>query len=163
VVPAAPLADFFAFDETLRTGAYVSVGDVTGDGLADLMIGAGPGGGPRVRLVDAASLLSLGGIGALDGNLAGAELGSFFSGDDSLRAGVPVAAADLDGDSLADLFTGGRGRRRLAAGVPGHAVAVDPVEPADQCGAGTVRPRPVRRPVRGLVCTTPGEPVTGTR
>jgi hypothetical protein len=32
VVPAAPLADFFAFDETLRTGAYVSVGDVTGDG-----------------------------------------------------------------------------------------------------------------------------------
>jgi hypothetical protein len=79
---------------------------VTGDGQADLLIGAGPGGGPRVRLVNAASLLNLGGIGALDGNLAGAELGSFFSGDASLRAGVPVAAADLDGDSLAELFTG---------------------------------------------------------
>jgi hypothetical protein len=59
-----------------------------------------------VRLVDAASLLALGGVGTLDGNLAGAELGSFFSGDDSLRAGVPVATADLDGDSLADLFSG---------------------------------------------------------
>jgi autotransporter-associated beta strand protein len=106
MVPAAPLADFFAFDETLRTGAYVSVGDVTGDGLADLLIGAGPGGGPRVRLVDALSLLGLGGVGTLDGNLAGAELGSFFSGDASLRAGVPVAAADLDEDGLAELFSG---------------------------------------------------------
>jgi len=106
VVPTTPLADFFAFEETLRTGVYVSVGDVTGDGLADLLIGAGPGGGPRVRLVDAASLLALGGVGTLDGNLAGAELGSFFTADDSLRAGQPVAAADLDEDGLAELFAG---------------------------------------------------------
>ncbi|HEX4610580.1 MAG TPA: FG-GAP-like repeat-containing protein, partial [Urbifossiella sp.] len=96
-----PVADFFAFEPTLRNGAYVAVGDVNGDGIDDLVFGAGPGGGPRVLVVSGATVMSAGPAAAIDTPVA-----NFFAGDVNNRGGVRVAVKDLDGDRFADVMTG---------------------------------------------------------
>ena len=79
------LLNFFAFEDTLRNGAFVSAGDVTGDGRADLIFGGGPGGAPRVRVFDGQALLGVGLFTNLD------EVGS-CSGRTSSRGTTPCAA-----------------------------------------------------------------------
>ncbi len=108
--PRRLVGDFFAFEDTLRNGAYVTAGDVNGDGYADLIFGGGPGGGPRVRIADGKGLLAAGEFGSLDTPaVAGLTVGNFFAGGSAaadFRQGVVVAAKDLDGDAAADLVTG---------------------------------------------------------
>jgi uncharacterized repeat protein (TIGR01451 family) len=99
------LGGFFAFDGpdalTLRDGVFLAVGDVNGDGFGDLIIGGGPGGGPRV-LVLSGKLLSSQGIAAAQA----APLANFFFGDPASRPGVRVASKDLDADGRGDLILG---------------------------------------------------------
>ena len=94
--PGKLLGDFFAFEETLRNGTFVAAGDVDGDGFGDLIAGGGPGGGPRVSVFDGKALL---------GNVETRDA-DFFAGDETNRGGVRVAAADLDGDTRADVLAG---------------------------------------------------------
>ncbi len=96
--PGRLLPDFFAFENTLRNGAYVAGGDTDGDGLADVIAGGGPGGGPRVLVLSARDLL------AATSTLT--PLANFFAGDAADRDGVRVAAKDLDGDYRADIVAG---------------------------------------------------------
>ncbi len=85
------VADFFAFEDTVRTGATVAVGDSDGDGVSDLLFGAGPGGGPRVREFSGAALFAGGTrFGTLDAAPAGAQRRNEFVGDPAGRSGVPV-------------------------------------------------------------------------
>jgi hypothetical protein len=98
--------DFFVFGDVLRNGVYVAAGDVNHDGFADLVVGAGPGGGPRVLVLDGRVLTQTG---------TQSPLADFFSGDTGRRDGVPVAAKDLDGDGRADVITGGGSTQTVQA------------------------------------------------
>ncbi len=83
--------NFFVYAPTFTGGVYVATGDLTGDGVDDIVTGAGVGGGPHVRVYDGAT---------------GAEVLNFFAYDPSVRGGVSVAVGDVDGDGFPDLITG---------------------------------------------------------
>jgi hypothetical protein len=101
--PTRIVGDFFAFPGTdavtLRNGTFVSIGDVNGDGFADLIFGGGPGGAPRV--------FALSGQMVSAGDVAGAQatpIANFFvAGNVADRGGVRLAAVDLDHDGRAEL------------------------------------------------------------
>jgi subtilisin-like proprotein convertase family protein len=94
--PEKLFGDFFAFEDSLRNGAYVALGDVTGDGVADLIAGAGPGGGPRVAVYDGASL-----------NVNQVKpRATFFAGDQNNRGGVRVGFKSYTDGRPADILTG---------------------------------------------------------
>jgi len=96
--PVRLVGDFYAFEPNLNNGSYVAVGDFDGDGFADVAFGAGPGGGPRVRVASGKTLVQQGGPAAL-----AAPLANFFAGDANTSGGVRVTAADVDGDGRMDL------------------------------------------------------------
>ncbi|MFL5327526.1 MAG: FG-GAP repeat protein [Gemmataceae bacterium] len=67
-------------------GTHVAVGDVTGDGIDDVVCGAGSGGGPHVKIYDGRSLL--------DGRVV--QIRDFFAFDNSFKGGVFVAVGQMD-------------------------------------------------------------------
>lgn len=96
------IGEFFAFEDTLRNGVYVAVGDVNGDGYADLVFGGGPGGGPRVLTISGKKLLQQGAVTAL-----AAPLANFLvANTDSDRSGVRVVVTNADRDNRADVVFG---------------------------------------------------------
>jgi uncharacterized delta-60 repeat protein len=94
--PPKLVNDFFAFESTVRNGSFVALGDVNGDGLADLFFGGGPGSGPRIRAFDAKTLLSSPTFRSLD-ELPNAQFANFFAGDDSNRGGIRLAIKSVNG------------------------------------------------------------------
>jgi autotransporter-associated beta strand protein len=108
--PVNPIANLFVFESTQRGGAFLTAGDLNGDGFADIAVGGGPGGGPRVRTVNSFLMLGLPNLEAVNlddpTNLAnGLVLNNFFAGDGNSRGGVRVAMRDADIDGFGDLVT----------------------------------------------------------
>lgn len=85
------LLDFFAFATDFRGGVDIAGGDFNADGFADIVVGAGPGGGPQVNIFDGRT-----------GNV----LTQFFAYDSSFRGGVTVAVGDIDGSGFNSVITG---------------------------------------------------------
>ena len=90
-VTGAVSQSFFAFDPNFRGGVFVAVRDINGDSILDIIVGAGAGGGPEVRIFDGRT---------------NSILKSFFAYDASFRGGVSVATLDFNGDGILDLVTG---------------------------------------------------------
>ncbi|HLW67287.1 MAG TPA: FG-GAP-like repeat-containing protein [Gemmataceae bacterium] len=97
------IASFFAYDPNFTGGVNVAVGDVNGDGHADIITGAGPGGGPHVKVINGTQINNVGADGQISNS---ALLYSFFAYDANFTGGVSVAAGDLNGDGHADIVTG---------------------------------------------------------
>ena len=99
---AGPEVRVFAADGTRRSavapygpafagGVNAAFGDVTGDGVADLVTAPAGGGGPHVKVFD---------------GLTGREVRGFFAFDPAFAGGVFLAAGDVNGDGYADIVTG---------------------------------------------------------
>jgi hypothetical protein len=78
------------YGATMRTGVRVATGDVTGDGVADV-ITTPAFGVAHVKVFDGET---------------GAEVRSFLAFDPGFIGGVTVAAGDVDGDGAADIVVG---------------------------------------------------------
>lgn len=153
---SALLGQFYAYSPLFPGGVRVAVGDMNGDGVLDIITGAGPGGGPHVEIVDGSKLGSIhgeaqpadllatfyafsidftGGVFVTVGaGLSGPELiasqglkgtslvnvydaavlqssgktaallATFSAFDPTLGAAVRLAAADLNGDGVLDVY-----------------------------------------------------------
>lgn len=99
LTPSDIVAQFVAFESTFRGGLDVAAGDLNGDGFDELVIGAGPTGGPRVVVAQLAT--SFGTILPTP-----AILHDFFAYEPSFRGGVNVAVADVNGDGKHDIVAG---------------------------------------------------------
>jgi predicted component of type VI protein secretion system len=85
------LQTFFAFDPAFNGGIFVTIADFNSDGIMDIVVGAGSGGGPHIKIFDGSTL-----------NV----LRSFFAYQENFNGGVSVAATDINGDGFAELVTG---------------------------------------------------------
>jgi hypothetical protein len=81
---------FFAYDPSFRGGANVAIGDLDDDGRAEIITGAGFGGGPDVKVFDARNF---------------SLRAEFFAFSVRSQGGVTVRAEDLDGDGRAEIIS----------------------------------------------------------
>jgi hypothetical protein len=104
-----PMADFFAFEPGFLGGVRVSAGDLNGNPADgdELLIAAGPGGGPRVRVLRS----------------DGAELSNFFAFRQDFLGGANVSVDDTTGldrlrvDALTDDVSQRSAALNTAAGI----------------------------------------------
>ena len=89
----------------------MAVGDVNGDGTADVIVGAGFQGGPRVAIFDGTTLRP--------GKTPTELLNDFYAFDSALRNGVFVTAADVEGAGKADVVFAFFGYNESFAGEAG--------------------------------------------
>jgi uncharacterized delta-60 repeat protein len=97
------LASGFPYAINFNVGANVAVGDVNGDGFADVITGAVPG-NPHVKVFDGQKILATKLIptGLPDPSV----LAQGFVYGINFNVGANVAAGDVNGDGYADVITG---------------------------------------------------------
>jgi len=82
---------FYAFAESFHGGASVATCDLEGNGYEEIIVGAGPGGGPQVRVFDSQGRPKF--------------TPGFFVYGIEFRGGINVACGDLNGDGTAEIVT----------------------------------------------------------
>ena len=98
------VASFFAFESNFTGGLYLAVGNLNGDVnpttgavYADIIVGAGPGGGPRITAFAGAQAFAIN---------QSTVLVNFFAYSPEFTGGVTVAAADRTGEGIDEIITG---------------------------------------------------------
>ncbi len=81
---------WLTFDSGFEGGASIALADLGGDGVKEIVVGAGPGGGPDVRIFRS----------------DGSYINSFYAYSETFDKGVNVAAGDLDGDGKDEIVVG---------------------------------------------------------
>jgi len=89
---------FFAYAFGFRGGVSLATGDIDNDGIKEIITGAGPTGGPHVRIFDH----------------RGNYKNDFFAASTRFRGGVDVTTMDYDLDGADEIITGA-----WSEGVPG--------------------------------------------
>jgi len=89
---------FFAYAFGFRGGVSLATGDIDNDGIKEIITGAGPTGGPHVRIFDH----------------QGRYKNDFFAASSRFRGGVDVTTMDYDLDGADEIITGA-----WSEGVPG--------------------------------------------
>ncbi len=92
------IRDFFAYDGSFTGGVFISAADIDNDGVAEIATGAGPGGGPHVKIFKP----------------NGTIIKDFFPYETNFRGGVDVAV----------IPSGRSSTRRSSRVVPGGLVTV---------------------------------------
>ncbi len=100
--PEGNLRTQFSAFPGLSIGAFVAAGDTTGQGFADIIVGAG-GGFAHVKVYSGSAVANnTFQSGSPDSNL----LDQFFAYDTRTQTGVTVGAADFEGTGRYDILTG---------------------------------------------------------
>ncbi|MFA6524883.1 MAG: FG-GAP-like repeat-containing protein [Patescibacteria group bacterium] len=92
--------EFLVYEKEFLGGVNLAVGDITLDGIAEVVVGPQDGRKPEVRLF----------------NIEGIQINSFMAYDENFGGGVNVAIGDVNGNGTKEIITG--------AGVGGHLVRV---------------------------------------
>ena len=96
----AEVKSFFAFESSFTGGVRLAVGELDGDYRPDLVVAAGTGGAPRVRVLSGKTFEQIAG-----------PLGDFYAYDPAERGGVWMATGFVTGTPRTNLVAGsGQGR-----------------------------------------------------
>lgn len=87
----AILLDFFAFESTFTGGVNLAAGLIDGDSNYDIIVGAGAGGGPRIKVLSGANL---------------SVIQDFFAYDPTFVGGVYVGSGNIDGGAFDKILVG---------------------------------------------------------
>ena len=84
-----PKAGFFAYDSRFLGGITITTGDLDGNGVDEIIVGTGPGGGPHVKVFDRQGNLKL----------------QFYAYNETYYGGINLfSGADIDGDNKDDII-----------------------------------------------------------
>ncbi|QGJ70728.1 Hypothetical protein PBC10988_24260 [Planctomycetales bacterium 10988] len=88
------LSEFYAYNPTFTGGVRIAAGDIDGNGTAEIITAAGPGGGPHIRAFEGTSGMQMPGAAT-----------NFYAYAANVTTGVFVAAGDVNDDGLDDIIT----------------------------------------------------------
>src|SRR5262249_9761788 len=137
--------NFYAYDPRFAGGVFVTTGDVNGDGVPDIITGAGQGGGPNIKVFDGKT---------------GNTIRNFYAFDSSFSGGLRVASGDVDGDGFDDIITaagpGGGPHVRVFSGANGKVISEFFAFPASFVGGVNVAAGDLNGDGRAEIITGPG-------
>ncbi len=91
-------ASFFAYDQSFAGGVYLAAGNFDGDTSNgdELVVAAGPGGGPHVKVIK---------VKGPGDNIIDISNGGFYAYAPNFHGGVRLAAANMTGDAKDEIIT----------------------------------------------------------